>query len=365
MAVLGWGKDPYGASAGWFGTGATVATPVAGIATITGLGNMSPLSVGRTLSLYGATNPGNNGDFLITAYVSATSVKIANANAVAEAGTVSWSERLQTQASIYGAAALGLGTSILSARALSTRMVEVTLSGEPLHSSNFVPGDALNPATWTVQRNDTLAFLHPVSVTPFSPLVYGVLTLEEFADVSVLHSVSSNTLKDAAGYPLKPPTKASFYGLLDENEVSQAARLAKQRVTSRDLSNPQVPASMPSFMGGTLLIGSSGDYINVSGKALVHKLIVRRLITRPGDFFHLPKYGIGLRDKEPIPAGNLGKLRAEIERQIRLEPEVADVSVTLTLASNGVLTIQPRVKLRPTGEVVAFSLPLSPTGLSL
>lgn len=366
MAVLGWGKDPYGAVAGWFGNGASTSAPDgSGIATITGLGNMSPLSVGRLLSLRGATNVGNNGDFLITAYVSASSVKVANPNAVVEASTLIWIERLQVQASVYGAGSAGVGTSLQAAVALSTRMVKVTLSSEPLHSSNFTAGDALNPQTWTVQRGDTLAFLHVVSVTPMSPLVYGVLTLEEFGDVTVLHTISSASLLSVGGVLLSPPKSASFYGLLDENEATQAARLAKQRVTSRDLSNAQVPSSMPSFSGGTLIINATGDYDNVSGKALVQKLVLRRLISRPGDFFHLPKYGIGLRDKEPIPAGNLGKLRAEIQRQILLEPEVADATVSLELASTGILTIKPRIRLRPTGEVVSFSLPLGPTGLAL
>jgi hypothetical protein len=364
MAVLGWGKDPYGAVAGWFGTGANVTGLTAGIATITGLGNMSPLSVGRALSLYGATNLGNNGTFLVAEYVSASSVKVANPNAVVESG-FNWIERLQTQESIYGASARGVGTSILHAVATSTRIVQVTLSGEPLHSSTFVGGDALNPSTWTVQRNDTMAFLHVVGVSPVTQLIYGLLTLEEFADVSVLHSVSSNKLCDVAGFILKPPTSASFYGLLDENEVSQAAHLAKQRVTSRDLNNSQTPSSMQALSGGTLTVNTNGDYDNVSGKALVQKLILRRLISRPGDFFHLPKYGIGLREKEPIPVGNMGKLRIEIERQIRLEPEVADVVVSLELASNGVLTVKPRVVLHPTGEVIAFSLPVGGAGLSL
>lgn len=62
---------------------ASVGTVTAGVATITGLSGMSSQSVGDTLVLAGCGDPGNNGGFPITAYVSATSVKVANPNAVA------------------------------------------------------------------------------------------------------------------------------------------------------------------------------------------------------------------------------------------------------------------------------------------
>lgn len=358
MTVLGWGKDPYGAVGGWFGSGASLSLPdVDGIVTVTGLGNMSPLSVGRALTITGAS-PENNGTYPIVAYVSASSVKILHANCTSDAG-VDWLERLSLTPSYYGAGAKGSGTSIVSALAISTHTVRVGLSAEPMHSSNFVPGDALNPSTWNVQNLSTLAFLHVVSVEPHSPTSYDLLTLEAFGDVTVLHEASSTTLLAADGVQtLNAPRAADFYGIIDADEATQAARLAKQRVTSRDLKNSQVPASVP----GTLTIEQSGDYATVSGADLLKKLILRRLMTRPGDFFHLPKYGIGLREKEPIPAGNLGKLKKEIERQILLEPEVASAIVGLTLDSSGVLTVRVQASLRPTGEVVAFSTPIGPQG---
>lgn len=360
MTVLGWGKDPYGAVAGWYGNGAVVSVPdVDGIVTVTGLGNMSPLSVGRALSFYGVGfDPAIIGTFPIVEYVSASSVKILNPNGSGDSG-LDWIERLQTQESIYGAGSKGLGTSIVAAVALSTHEVQVTLSGEPLHSSNFVVGDALNPATWSVQNLGTLAFLHVVSVRPYSPTSYGLLTLEEFGDVTVLHQASSATLRSPDGQVLHAPRAADFYGLLDENEASPAARLAKQRVTSRDIQNAQASTTLQS---GTLIVEGDGDYATVSGAALVKKLILRRLMSRPGDFFHLPQYGIGLREKEPIPAGNLGKLQKEITRQVLLEPEVADAVVGLTLASDGTLTVRVNASLRVTGQVVAFDVPLGQQG---
>ena len=64
-------------------TGASITTVLGSLATITGLTGMSASDVGGTLQLAGAASPGNNGTFVIAAYISATSVSITNYTAVA------------------------------------------------------------------------------------------------------------------------------------------------------------------------------------------------------------------------------------------------------------------------------------------
>lgn len=107
--------------------------------TITGLSGMSTASVGDTLNLLGADSDGNNGAFLITDYVSATSVKVYNPDGVvgdANNGAIIWyvtdmkfSFQLQIQA---------VGTSVSSSytmtghRAMSTihyRPAQITIPG--------------------------------------------------------------------------------------------------------------------------------------------------------------------------------------------------------------------------------------------
>lgn len=78
---------------GQTGTDGYIGTVAAGIATITGLTGMTTASPGNFLTISGATNPGNNGTFVITNYISATSVDISNASAVANDGYVTWTER--------------------------------------------------------------------------------------------------------------------------------------------------------------------------------------------------------------------------------------------------------------------------------
>jgi len=65
------------------GIAASLTVFAAGIVTITGLQNMSANSVGRFITIAGAATGANNGTFLITEFVSATSVKYANAAGVA------------------------------------------------------------------------------------------------------------------------------------------------------------------------------------------------------------------------------------------------------------------------------------------
>ena len=366
MPALGWGKDPYGAVAGWSGSGASIASVAVGVATLTGLANMSPLSIGRNITLYGADTDGNNGTFLIVDYVSVSSIKISNVNAVspdATDGFIGWIERIQNDESVNGAAAAGIGTSILSALALATNEVKVVLSGEPRHSSVFSAGDALNPSTWAIQRLDTTAFLHVLSVRPINPLTYGLTTLESFGSVLVTHRVSSSTLLDAAGFSLKTPRQADFLGLLDASVSTEEKKTYKHRGGSRDLFNSPTPIDDPSRFGGTLIINSVGDYQDMSGDALIKKLILRRLLSHPGDFFHLPEYGIGFRNKEPVFGGGLSRIKAEIERQVLQEPEVDVAQASLTLDAN-TLTVLVRAKLRASGTQLSVSLPLRSDGMT-
>ena len=261
----------------------------------------------------------------------------------------------------YGSGSIGL-SSLKNALAISTREVQVGVNGLVQDNSPFFDGDALNPATWTIQRLDTFDFLHVVQVTQVSPTVYTLMTLEEFGPASVEHRVSSTTLLDAAGFLLGAPRQADFLGILDEDKDSISSALAKRRVASRDFANPQT-ANLDSI-GGTLILDGAGDYDTVTGADLVRKLITRRLMTTPGDFFHLPNYGLGLRMKEPLPTGDLVKLKQQIEQQVSQEPEVEAVQASLSLASNGVLTVTVKARLKKTGQAVSVGLPIQ-TGVVL
>lgn len=74
-------------------TGSAATITVTAVVTVTGLTGMTLASEGNFLQITGATNAGNNGTFLISNFVSATSVEIINAAAVSETPGFTWSER--------------------------------------------------------------------------------------------------------------------------------------------------------------------------------------------------------------------------------------------------------------------------------
>jgi len=252
----------------------------------------------------------------------------------------------------YGGTQLGAGISVVSAVAISTHQVQVVLSGVPLHQSTVVVGDALNPATWMIQRLDSAAFFHVVQVQPVTTTTYNVRVFEKFGSVKVSHRISTATLKDVFSQTLIPPRSADFLGILAREDVSDITRAAAQNISATDIFNSQTPKSP----AAVLQIGGNGDYVNVTGAELVRKLIFRRLMTVPGDFFHLPNYGAGVRIKEPVPSGDIIKLKMEIESQVLREPDVETVTASVSLAATGVLSIQVLAKLKKTGQSISLGL---------
>ncbi len=239
--------------------------------------------------------------------------------------------------------------SLSSAVAVTTATVRVTVSAAPAHISPAAAGDALNPATWAVTRLDTGASFTVVGVTEVSALQYDLLVFGSFADVSVTHQVESTTLRNASGVLVSLPTTAEFLGL------SEFLFTANTKGGLADLANAPAPFNPP---GGTLQVAAGGDYTMVSGAELVRKLIVRRLLSTPGEWFHLPKYGLGLRVKETLPSNDLIKLGAAIERQVLREPEVQAVSALLEWTpSKHLLVVQIRAQLT-SGEGLNVSLPV-------
>jgi hypothetical protein len=153
-----------------------------------------------------------------------------------------------------------------------------------------------------------------------------------------------------------PPRKADFAGLVADALATRQARLVSRGAIVRDVANPPAPFAAEGTLGGTLVITSSGDYDTVTGAELVKKLIIRRLTTGRGEFFHLPNYGVDFRVKETIQPSSLSQLKTSIEKQILKEPEVSAASASLTLDTSNVLTVAVRATLRPTGEALQFSV---------
>jgi hypothetical protein len=254
----------------------------------------------------------------------------------------------------------GSAISVSGARALTTHSVIVTLSSAPQDEDPFKSGDVLNPQTWTVQNLTSLDFSTVIAVRAHdAPLEYEVQTLEPLDNHLVQHRVESLTLRSAAGVLVTAPHSADFAGLV--KEIDPVAATDQRRFPTRDLANPPTPAeSGEGGIGGTLRIDSDGDYATVSGVELVKKLVLRRLFTKPGGFFHLPNYGFGLAIKEPVRGGDVITLKSDLERAMKLEPDVDRALATVQTDRRGILTLLLRFTLAGTGQEIRVGVQSDP-----
>lgn len=237
--------------------------------------------------------------------------------------------------------------------ALGDRVIRVRLSFEPLAKNSTVIGDALNPKTWQVVGVSVPRVLTPLSVAKQDSRTFDILTLQMLDPALRTMGLATTTLKTNTGASVTA-LSWEFAGSQLVSNVTNQSKTTAAGLALRDIANPPTPNSP---VGGTLEITSSGDYKSVTGEALVKKLIIRRLISKRGDFFHLPNYGAGLRIKDVVPTTNLRKLATEIESQIKLEPEVEAVQVGLSYtAASSALVVQLKVKLFQIGQQVSVSM---------
>lgn len=252
-----------------------------------------------------------------------------------------------------GTSALVTGVSVSHAVLLSENTVRVFLTGPVRSASPYVTGDALNPATWEIYRLPGGEALTVAAATaaPDAANAFDLQTSELLLDALTTYQVDAQHLLDSSGAPLVPPRQADFLGV--NPQVDPPGGL--QRRGPVDLINYPAPRNP---LGGTLQINTSGDYTTVQGRELVKKLIYRRLTTFPGEFFHLPTYGLALLNKGIQTATSLVKFRAEVERQALLEPEVAQARAAVSLSPDGVLILKLTCVLRADGATLDVNLQL-------
>lgn len=230
---------------------------------------------------------------------------------------------------------------ITGAWATTTNTIRVLLSLEPMNADAYTVGDALNPLTWQVTRGDTDASLTVIGAVMFDTTTVDLTLLEALPDHLTAVTVATSTLLSLTGDP--DPSSFTFPGVVQTLDPVDAVTIGAFR--DRDLANPPFPSNLG--LAGSLTIGTSGDYENEAGKPLVRKLVVRRLGTRRGAFRHLPTYGLGIIEKNPIPSGgDLQAIRKDIESQVQEEPDVDTCRARLLLDRSNVLVVQLSIAVK-------------------
>ena len=228
-----------------------------------------------------------------------------------------------------------MGLELTSALAVAANVVAVTFNAAPLQGGALVPGSITDLSRLTISSPKRARYT-VLSVDKISDTIWTFTIFEPMQDWHTAHTVAFVGLLDAASKPMDPGfTSLTFLGLQD------AASLAppSQTQTPTDIHNASVFNSPGAKVPGTLAIGPTGDYEEDSGISLIKKLIIRRLLTPKGGFFHLPDYGLGFAVKEPINPTRLVELKTDIERQCKLEPEIGSVSAGISVGSDGVTIV--------------------------
>lgn len=252
--------------------------------------------------------------------------------------------------SLYGDASPTIA--IAAAYAIDTNTIRVILSSEPMHVDSFRAGDALNPATWSIIRNDTGAQFTILGIIGRSESTFDLHVLEALGSRFVSHTVTTTTLLSILGYLINGATAANLLGVVEQHDPLKASALEPYR--DRDLRNPPFATG---GLSGCLVFAADSDYQSEDRASLVKKCCMRRLGTKPNGFKHLGKdYGVGILEKEPIPGGSLSNLKATIERQLQLEPDVETVKANLLLDRSGVLLIQFNLIIAGNGAELNFGI---------
>lgn len=218
-----------------------------------------------------------------------------------------------------------------SAVALNTHAVVVTFSRDARCFSATGNGDALNPSTWTASRVTTGAAYTPVLVQKVSNRRVIITFREALASWHYYHRIGSTTLQADTRVLISAPYSVDFRGVLSTTAVNE----------------PEGPFDLftTDVVAGSLKTTEAGGYARVYGVDLLRKMILRRLTTMPGGFFHIPEgeFGVDLKVKGILRVSNLSALKKKIEEEIHREPGVLATAVSLTLGS-GVLSIKIKVQ---------------------
>jgi hypothetical protein len=245
--------------------------------------------------------------------------------------------------------------------AVATGTVQVTFSSPPLAQSPNGTNDALNPQSWTLTRLDTGATFPVVSVVPLnedevSPVDFLVSIYGTFPDFSVTLQAATPTLLAADGSTIGTPFTATCPGLIAVAVSNPDELASSMSLSPTDIANPPFSGLTG---GGTLQVGPDGDYVSDTGITLLKKLIIRRLFTSLGGFYHLPDYGAGLAVKSPLPLGEVVKFQQNIVQQVQKETGVAKAAAQVTVQAGVVVQVQIAVQ---TTQGATFSIGIPLTG---
>lgn len=234
---------------------------------------------------------------------------------------------------------------VIFVTALNSNTLRVFLTQEPKHISPLAPDDALNRLNWAISLT---------SGPGGAPVVEAVENPQAQPAVLV-------TNPEAWSIDLRVDRRvllASVYLVVASSAITTANRLLtmaappldrgsangdmRPRARPRETPNavtPGIDIFYETFQAAWQL-DSGGDLAIHGGLSALKKRILRRMMSSPGGFYHLPTYGAGLRVKELRRTTNLREVERQIRTQVLEESEIVAVKVSATAPAPGVLVIR-------------------------
>jgi hypothetical protein len=235
---------------------------------------------------------------------------------------------------------------VVRAVAVAGQVVRVVFNEEPLHRSPAGPADALNPSHYlfTVPAANATAPV-PVGVDrdPIVGPVYGVgggteIGMDVHVDRQLVAGVTYNVriqgIQAAAGGAIGSPDQADFGGVTQLVEVKLPSR-------NQDLIDLSTPPAL-----GHYVIDDSGDIGVTTPDESTRQRVYRRQTTRKNAFRFLIDYGAGPDHKGVASPTGVASWRADMLRQIKEEPDVANAAASMTLSSTGVVIAATAVRTK-------------------
>lgn len=260
--------------------------------------------------------------------------------------------------------------SLVGSLAIRENVVRLTFDAVPYFSAVLDPGDASDPARYTITAKvDTIGSdgLAPRGVfsamaEKVSSKVIHLWTDRKLSPYPSLYTVALNgILEDGTLDPLSV-YQSEFYGL----RAGRVVPTPDRAISNADLANPQTlsgaldPLALPTdSVLGTLPVDDTGDLAKDEGLQSFKKRVLRRLATRKGRFRHLPGYGtLALESvKHLARPGLMQAIAADAEEQIRQEPET--VAVKVQIVTQGAIAYY-RIRVRCSfGQTVDMTAPIS------
>jgi hypothetical protein len=166
----------------------------------------------------------------------------------------------------------------------------------------------------------------------------------------VKYRITANNVKSKLGGALGFPVSAEFVGIVPVPRTLPPPRPVEFVDFASD------PFGQTGFV-----FDSGGDVAPQGGIENLRKRIYRRLVTPKNAFAFLPGYGTGLRLSQPQSVRVLQSLQMDIEQQVKQEPEVEAVAVSLRQDPLGILFVSLRAKTK-TAAFVDANVSSSPDG---